>query len=222
MILFSLGALDNKSEVTPLGRRMVSFPLDPPQSRAILESSKYPQATASLLGVLSLLSTSGKIFTDSRDREASAEARLKFKHRSGDHMTLLHALRAYEEVVAGHPTGPDGSSRTVEMDSEGKSARKDRLHAVRDWCKANFLNERALKEALDIRKQLRECCGREKIPWNATAKPGSEEEEEGVLKSLLSGLWQNTALITPDGTYKQVIGQQVLQEIRSGCLSNQV
>lgn len=115
-------------------------------------------------------------------------------------MTLLNALRAYEEVLA----SAHDKKKMVIMDSDGKSAP---AHSVKEWCKANFLNDRALKEALDIRKQLRECCEREKIDWKT--KDVEEKEEEGVLKSLLSGFWQNTALIQPDGTYRQVIGKEV-------------
>lgn len=199
VILFTLGALGVDGLVTPMGRRMCSFPLDPLQSRTIIESTKH-SSTSSLLSVLALLSTSGKIFFDSKDRDVSSEARLKFRHRSGDHMTLLNALRAYEEVLA----SAHDKKKMVIMDSNGKSAS---AHSVKEWCKANFLNDRALKEALDIRKQLRECCEREKIEWKM--KETEEKEEEGVLKSLLSGFWQNTALIQPDGTYRQVIGREV-------------
>lgn len=193
-----------------MGKRMASFPLDPPQARAILESAKH-SSTSSLLSVLSLLSTSGNILIESKDRETSADARMKFRHRSGDHLTMLNALRAYEEVLAGdtsHGSDDEAPTRTVTMDADGEVT-VHRRKGGREWCKANFLNERSLKEALNIRKQLRDCCRRENIEWKETNKLGAEKEEEGILKSLLSGLWQNTATITPNGTYRQVIGQQV-------------
>lgn len=192
---------------------MASFPLDPPRSRAILESTKTLTSTSPLLSVISLLSTTGKVFYDSKDREAAAEAKLKFRHKSGDHLTLLNVLKAYEEVMSGSKAGLEDDTskgKRVQMDADGKSSSK--RNVAKDWCKANFLSERALKEALDIRKQLRETCEREGVDWKGCEKPkkaGDDSEDEGVLKSLLAGLWQNTAMITPDGSYKQVVGGQV-------------
>ncbi|KAG9046467.1 putative ATP-dependent RNA helicase dhr2 [Tulasnella sp. UAMH 9824] len=205
-------ALQEGGEVTSIGRWMASFPLDPPRSRAILESIDIPNSTSSLLSVISMLSTTGKVFYDSKDREAAAEAKLKFRHKSGDHLTLLNVLKAYEEVVLGAKVElDDGRSKgkRVEMDSNGRSSSKRNI--AKEWCKANFLSERALKEALDIRKQLRETCERQGVDWKASErsqKPGCDNGDEGVLKCLLAGLWQNTAMITPDGSYKQVVGGQ--------------
>jgi pre-mRNA-splicing factor ATP-dependent RNA helicase DHX38/PRP16 len=34
--LWVLGALDDKGELTPLGRKMVEFPLDPPLSKMVI------------------------------------------------------------------------------------------------------------------------------------------------------------------------------------------
>lgn len=217
MILYSLNALDEKGQIAKMGRRMARFPLDPAQSRSLLESVKFGHVS-SVISVLSLLSTSGKIYYDPKDRGTAHEVRLRFRHRSGDHMTLLNVLRAYEDVLGQSQTaatanGHKPSQKSVQMDAEGKS-RIVNHKGAQEWCRAHFLNERALKEGLDIRKQLQECCDREKMGWkmSQTTSPGKNEgenEEEGVLRSLLAGLWQNTALITPDGSYKQVVGNQV-------------
>ncbi|KAG8913282.1 putative ATP-dependent RNA helicase dhr2 [Tulasnella sp. 417] len=205
-------ALQEDGDVTRIGRWMASFPLDPPRSRAILESINIPNSTSYLLSVISLLSTTGKVFYDSKDREAAAEAKLKFRHRSGDHLTLLNVLKSYEEVISGSNLALDDGKpkgKRVEMDSDGRSSSK--RNVAKEWCKTNFLNERALKEALDIRKQLRETCERQDVDWKSSErsrKPEGDNDDEGVLRSLLAGLWQNTAMITPDGSYKQVVGGQ--------------
>ncbi len=202
-MLYSLGALDTTGSITQLGRQIASFPLDPPQARAIVESTKH-SSTSSLVSVLSLLSASGKIFHASKDNTAALEAYAKFRHRSGDHLTLLNVLRAYEQVINKTPVT---KHTVVEMDGPG-----DSTPSGRQWCKNNFLNERALKEAINIRKQLRESCERERINWGASVPvnaDGDEKDDEGVLKSLLTGFWQYTATIAPDGTYRQVVGHQV-------------
>ena len=216
-LLLALSAIDVNNQVTPLGFQMSSFPLDPPQSRALLESSKY-SSTGPLTSILALLSTSGKVLQETLDKDVAKEARLKFRHRSGDHMTLLNVLRAYEEVL-GQDTplanddsvsAADASMDVVVTSKKTGPSNKSSRKAVKEWCKANYLNERSLKEALEIRKQLRTCCDRAKLEWNilSTNKEG-DEMEEGILRSLLMGLWQNTALIQPDGTYRQAIGREV-------------
>ena len=180
--LFILGALDVKQELTPVGKTMAAFPLESHLARIVIASQTYG-CTLEILDIVSILASSAKLFLDSSDqREASSEARRKFRHLSGDHMTLMNAFRAYEEIAA----------------VESKGGR-------RDWCRQQFVNERALREALDIREQLRTMCQKLKIDWRAT-KPDSEEP---VMRSLVHGLVQNSALLQPDGSYRQTMGQTV-------------
>jgi ATP-dependent RNA helicase DHX33 len=180
--LFLLGALDAKKTLTPLGRKMAPFPLESHLARIILASTENG-CTLEILDITSVLAASSKLFVDSTDqREASAEAHRKFRHPSGDHMTILNALRAYEEIAI----------------VENKCGR-------REWCRQQFLNERALREAVDIRTQLRTTCERMDIDWRAS-KPDSEEP---LLRSLVHGLVQHSAFLQPDGTYKQTMGQSV-------------
>ena len=40
-LLYALGALNDKGELTKLGRRMAEFPVDPMLSKAIISSEKY-------------------------------------------------------------------------------------------------------------------------------------------------------------------------------------
>lgn len=106
-------------------------------------------------------------------------------------MTTLNVVRAHREI------GEGGSSKAA------KYARKE-------WCRKHFLNERALVEASDIRKQLVEVCRRVGIDSSAAVKEdGKEREEDAVLRSIGHGLAGNSAFLQPDGSYKQVIGQTV-------------
>lgn len=45
--LFALGALNDRGELTKLGRRMAEFPLDPMLSKMILASEQYEVSTKS-------------------------------------------------------------------------------------------------------------------------------------------------------------------------------
>lgn len=39
--LWVLGALNNSGDITPLGRQMVEFPLDPPLSKMLIMAEKF-------------------------------------------------------------------------------------------------------------------------------------------------------------------------------------
>lgn len=165
-----------------MGRQMASFPLEPVYGRAIIASKDY-DCTHEVLDIVSVLSASSKLFVESfEQRDAVSEARKKFRHVCGDHLTILNVVKAYQEIAQ----------------SEGKSDRKE-------WCRRHFLNERALLEASDIRDQLRQTCQRLGIDHSISCG----DKEDPIIFSLGHGLAMNIALLQPDGTYKQTIGQSV-------------
>ena len=161
---------------------MAFFPLEPVYARAIL-ASKDNGCMLEVLDVISVLSASSKLFIDiTEQRENATEARKMFAHASGDHLTVLNAVRAYADMAAG----------------SAKAAK-------RDWCRKHFLNERTFLEALEIRDQLRHVCERMGVDWTVSCG----EKEEPLLKSLAYGLAQNSAFLQPDGSYKQTMGRSV-------------
>ncbi|CDO75302.1 hypothetical protein BN946_scf184654.g10 [Trametes cinnabarina] len=191
--LFLLGALDNHKNLTPLGRQMAVFPLEPPLARALVAAVEFG-CTAEVLSIVSVLSASSHLFVDNTEaRDAAADARRKFRHLSGDHLTVLNVVRAYEDVAA----------------SESKAGR-------RDWCRKMYLNDRCLAEAMNIRAQLRDVCTRLNIDWRVSAG----DNETPVLKALLRGLVLNTAFLRPDGSYKQAMGPSLVKIHPSSSLAD--
>ncbi|KAJ7695774.1 P-loop containing nucleoside triphosphate hydrolase protein [Mycena rosella] len=202
--LFLLGALDSERAITKLGRAMAAFPLEPAHARALL-ASKDLACTAEVLDVVSVLAASGGLFVDAAaQRTGIAEARRKFVHPSGDHLTVLNVVRAYAAVGNENDTREEAEEREREREGAeekvGRSVRKE-------WARAHFVNERTLREARAIRTQLVVVCRREGLDPRASCG----EREEPVLLSLAHGLAQNAALIAPDGSYKQIIGQTVVK-----------
>jgi HrpA-like RNA helicase len=180
--LWLLEALDDNGSLTPLGRQMAAFPLEPGYARAIL-AAKDLGCTSEVIDIISILSASSKLFVDISDkRDAVAEARKMFRHTSGDHLTTLNAVRAYHEIA-----------------SESSRA------ARRDWCRKHFLNERTLLEAFSIRSQLQQTCSRLKIDAGLSCG----DKDEPILRSLSFGLRRHSALLQPDGSYKQTMGRSV-------------
>ncbi|KAG6854030.1 hypothetical protein C0991_011235 [Blastosporella zonata] len=181
--LWLLEAINPNKELTPLGRKMALFPLEPVHARSVIAAQENG-CTSEILDIISVLSASSKLFIDiTEQREAAAEARRMFRHALGDHLTILNAVRAYEEISSG-----------------SKGAR-------RDWCRKHFLNERTLLEAMEIKKQLRQTCTRLDIDWNMSCG----DKEDPVVRSLAYGLAQNSAFLQPDGSYKQTMGQSIVK-----------
>ncbi|KAF9038321.1 P-loop containing nucleoside triphosphate hydrolase protein [Hymenopellis radicata] len=181
--LYMLGALSMEKELTPIGRSMTAFPLEPIYARAIVESKEHG-CTSEIISIVSILSCTSKLFLDnSEQRDAIADVRRKFRHHSGDHLTALNVLRAYEDLA-----------------SETKNKR-------RQWCRDHFLNERSLSEAKDIADQLKQVCKRNGMDPNTS----SGDNEDAILQSLGCGLCQNVAFLQPDGSYKQVIGASIVK-----------
>ncbi|KAG5718719.1 putative ATP-dependent RNA helicase prh1 [Termitomyces sp. T112] len=183
--LWLLDAINPTRDLTPLGRKMALFPLEPVHARSIIAAEENG-CTSEVLEIISVLSASSKLFIDiTEQRELAAEARCKFRHIAGDHLTILNAVRAYEEIAAGN------ISKVVRH----------------DWCRKHFINERTILEAADIRNQLRQTCDRLKIDW----KVSCGDKDDPVMRSLAFGLAQNSAFLQPDGSYKQTIGQTIVK-----------
>ncbi|CAC5424154.1 DHX16 [Mytilus coruscus] len=123
--LYALGALNNRGELTKLGRRMAEFPVDPMMSKMILASEQY-QCAKEILSITAMLSVNNSIFYRPKDKVVHADtARQNFFRPGGDHLTLLNIYEQWEET--------DYSTQ---------------------WCFENFIQHRSMKRARDVRDQL--------------------------------------------------------------------
>ncbi|KAI8584118.1 hypothetical protein K450DRAFT_218231 [Umbelopsis ramanniana AG] len=174
--LYSLSAIDDKGTLTQEGNQMAEFPLDPVFSKVLIQSQQY-ECTSEVISIISLLSVDSVFFTPPDKRDNVAEAKKRFVHPDGDHLTLLNVLKSYWEVKGD-----------------------------KEWCRENFINMRNIKIVLDVRNQLIQFCTRMGIVSSTSAG----NETDNILKSFLSGFFQNTALLQPDGTYKSVVGGQTI------------
>lgn len=166
--------------ITPLGHRMLKYPLDPFQSRVLLASLDLG-CPNEIIDILSLSNESPLFSEPFERREEAAEARKVFTHREGDHLTMLNVLRSYEQLPASDP------------------------RIRREWCRERFVNERNLKRAIMARDQLRELVEFEGVAdWKVSC--GDEEEKVGM--ALAQGLYTRTAILR-DGEYKQIVGGAV-------------
>lgn len=101
--LIHIGALENRVKeddsliLSPLGKKLAHFPLEPIFAKAIISAQEY-RCTHEVLTVVSMLSVDSVLYTPSNKREEALTVRNKFLSADGDHMTLLSIYRAYKGV----------------------------------------------------------------------------------------------------------------------------
>lgn len=133
-LLYMLGALNDKGELTKMGRRMAEFPIEPMMSRAILDSEAR-NCTEEVLSIIAMLGESGSLFYRPKDKKMHADKAKQNFYRSGGDMFML--LNIWEQWVE---TGYSQS-----------------------WCYENYLQFKTLSRARDVRDQLAGLCERVEI-----------------------------------------------------------
>ncbi|TIC63741.1 P-loop containing nucleoside triphosphate hydrolase protein [Wallemia mellicola] len=188
MSLYGLGALDRDGCITELGRRIAGMPLDPAIAKILLSASSGG-CVSNILSLCALLSVDSPIYT-STTNEGDDNTRERFASRHGDHIALLNIWNAYQDVV-----------------------KAGTIVDVKEWCQSNKLSQRTLRRAKDIRGQLEHQCKKEGMDVEL-----STTDEELILKCVLEGMFQNVALRQGDGTYRQIVNQQLVKIHPTSCL----
>lgn len=142
-LLYSLGALNSKGQLTKLGRKMAEFPLDPMLSKCILVAEKY-KCTDEVVSIISLLTIQNMLFiTPAKENAVQAENAHKALYQpSGDHMTLLHIWNQWVEY-----------------------------NFSKQYCIENFLQYKSLQKARLTRDQLVNLMDRVECPLVSTPDP---------------------------------------------------
>ncbi|TMW62699.1 hypothetical protein Poli38472_005317 [Pythium oligandrum] len=143
--LYALGALNDRGELTKLGRRMAEFPLDPMMSKALLASEKFG-CVEEVMTVCAMLSVNNSIFYRPKDKAVHADnARINFaRGGGGDHITLMNVYNQWVET-----------------------------NYSTQWTYENFVIMRSLKTARDVREQLERLCDR--VELERTSNPNEQE-----------------------------------------------
>ncbi|WVN85394.1 uncharacterized protein L203_100540 [Cryptococcus depauperatus CBS 7841] len=138
-LLYALGALNHKGELTRLGRRMAEFPVDPMLSKAIINSENF-KCTHEVLTIISMLQESGSLLYRPKDKRVHADkAHKNFIKPGGDHFTLLNIFEQWAES-----------------------------NYSQQWCYENFIQFKSLSRVRDIRDQLAQLCDRVEVVIEST------------------------------------------------------
>ena len=93
--LWILGALDNKGDLTRMGRQMAEFPLDPALGKMLCSAERLG-CTDEITTVVSMLSVPQVFYRPPDRAEESDAAREKFFVPESDHLTLLNVYRQWK------------------------------------------------------------------------------------------------------------------------------
>lgn len=190
--LHFLGALNDDGSITSVGETMARFPLSAPLGAVLLAAAK-PEYDCILeaIDIISCITAGEDIFLAVHSEEGQEdvkESRKELQRREGDIITYLTTMQQY-------------------------TAENSNRH---EWCKKRKLNMRTMKQALNIRRQLRGMCLKEKLLDEAPAAdpqpftPVSPERAEALLKCFLRGFALKTAMLAPDASYVSVQGKHVV------------
>ncbi|KAH8101627.1 P-loop containing nucleoside triphosphate hydrolase protein [Cristinia sonorae] len=122
--LWVLGALDNVGDLTPVGRKMSEFPMEPSMAKMLIASVEY-KCSSEMLTIVSMLSVPSVFYRPKERMEEADAAREKFNVPESDHLTLLNVFAQWK--------------------SHGF---RD------DWALRHFLHPKLLRKAREVRQQL--------------------------------------------------------------------
>ena len=173
-VLTELGAIDERGELTPVGRQLAKLPVDPKLSRMLLAASEKGALTEALVIV------SGLSIQDPRERPSDAQqaadtAHKAFKDERSDFLSYVKMWQWFEKARA------------------EKESNKKLTESVRQ----KFLSPRRLREWRDVYKQLLELTN--DIGWKRNTVPAEYDE---LHQSLLTGLLGNLGCRQLDADFR--------------------
>lgn len=190
--LHLLRALDDDGCITPSGEKMARFPISAPLGAVLLAAAEPAfDCVLEVIDILSCLTSGDDIFLQlhSEDGPSDTEVcRKELQRREGDILTYLTAMQLY-------------TSETSDRN---------------EWCRRRKVNIRNMKQALNIRRQLRGMCLKEKLlsetppPDPQTFSPLNPDRAEVLLKCFLRGFAMKTAMLAPDASFVTVRGKHVV------------
>lgn len=131
--LWILGALDNIGQLTPLGRKMVEFPLDPPLSKMVIVSEEMG-CSEEILTIVSMLSVPSIFYRPKGREEESDSVREKLQVPESDHLTFLNVYQKW---------------RMAKYSSS--------------WCGEHFVHVKSMRKVREVRQQLRDIFQQQKM-----------------------------------------------------------
>ena len=185
--LHAIGAITDEREMTEVGKKILDIPLDPRHGRMILEAEKFG-CVEEVVAIAAGLSLR-RFFLRPKDKEDEADsAKRRFVDGRSDLLTAIAVMDEYKR------SGRD-----------------------RRWASDNFINWKAVEEALSVRKQIEEILESLGIkfsrvgyhlPKNQFALTSEEKAQgEAIGKAVLAGFMENLAMLAGRHAYNKLSEQ---------------
>ncbi|KAL9916937.1 putative pre-mRNA-splicing factor ATP-dependent RNA helicase PRP1 [Glossina fuscipes] len=188
-LLNYLAALDDDGNLTDLGAVMSEFPLDPQLAKMLIASCQH-NCSNEILSITAMLSVPQCFVRPNEAKKAADEAKMRFAHVDGDHLTLLNVYHAFKQS------------------SEDPN-----------WCYENFINFRSLKSADNVREQLARIMDRFNLKRSSTEFT-SKDYYVNIRKALVQGFFMQVAHLERTGHYLTIKDNQIVQLHPSTCLDH--
>ncbi len=171
-LLREIGALDKEERLTPTGRKLVRFPLDPRHARILLAAHDF-NCLHEILIIISALS-----IQDPRERpidkqQKADQSHEQFKHDDSDFLWFLNLWNFYQKQI--------------------KQLSQNKL---RKLCQTNFLSYMKMREWIDIHRQLRHVCTEMGLLMNN--EPASYQN---IHCAILTGMASHVAFLSDKHEY---------------------
>ena len=183
-LLNYLGALDDEGDMTELGYQMSELPLDPQLAKLILISPQY-KCSAEIVTIVACLSVPQLFLRPRENAKLADEAKAQFTHADSDHLTLLHVFNAYDSIP-----------------------QRER----KQWCWDNFISERSMISAMNVRNQLLGIMKRLDVPIISSDLKGDGVSfaSADIRKALTAGMFMQVAYRQKSGEYLTVKDNQLV------------
>ncbi|GAW16848.1 hypothetical protein ANO14919_062910 [Xylariales sp. No.14919] len=171
--LYALSALDDEGFLTRLGRQIADFPVEPSLAKMLIAAGEL-RCSDEILSIVAMLNLANVFYRPKEKQGQADQKKVKFHDPHGDHLTLLNVYNSWKH---------NGYSNS--------------------WCFENFIQARSMRQAKEIREQLRKIMERYRQPIISCG-----QKTEQVRRALCTGFFRNAARREAEagaGSYKTVI-----------------
>ena len=205
--LISLGAIENDEnhKITELGKKMSVLPMDPVYSIILINAlnNEYNEVFEDIVSIISVLQSDNIFYNPTSKKEIIEKIREKYIDSTSDHLTLRNIFKEYKKV-----------------------------NNKEEFCKENYLNDKALLKSMEIFKQLIGYLKKMKINEYKNDKEkemndkiekidkyldtlknigidNNENKNKLIIKCLLTGYYNNIGKYSNDNFFNTIKGNQL-------------
>ncbi|CAL1164134.1 unnamed protein product [Cladocopium goreaui] len=178
-----LNHLNDDGDLTDAGDQAAEFPLDPQLAKMLIDSPKF-KCSNEILSISSMLSVPNVFVRPKEFGKEADDAKNRFTHLDGDHLTLLNVFHAYKQYT-----------------TEGADPAQ--------FCYDSYINSRSMKSAENVREQLKRTMERLQLPMVSTDFR-DKEYYPNIRKCLVAGYFMQVAHLEKSSHYLTVRDNQVV------------